>query len=213
MTTTAMQQAIQTAHSWYANMSTEDVNLYLDELSAQGHSYDKARFTTDIPSRSITTKKYRMVVPTYVDVHEEVRALKNQRKELMVDYIHVVNELVFGDRKDVVMNERYEMLAKRLTDIQRELLTFQQYSSLDPDSEVAMIHPPQIMINANAKKNKKNNDGSQALKGGSAIPVGHIDEEALPASTASAAKIAPPQFVSLKRKVKSLLKSKFTEKI
>lgn len=185
-----MQQAIQKANEWTQNLNSEDVRVYLDELSGNSITFpdDPAKM------RSVRTKHYRITMPVYVDIEQEIYKLKQEQKSLFEDYIFVVNELIFGKRNDVIMNERYEVLAKRLTSIQQNLLTYQQYSKLNPESRNAMIHPPQITRISKAKRK------DQVLKGGDpglvpsiVIPVTHFD-------------------VNVKNKVKTLLQSKYAGK-
>jgi len=181
-----MQQSIQKAQLWYQNLTSDDVKIYLDELSAISTA-------NAISSRAIRTNRYKIEMPTYVDIEEESSALKKEQKKLILDYIYVVNELVFGDRNDVTMNERYELLAKRLTDIQHELSTYQHYIHLDPDNDVAMIHPPQI----NRIIKKKKREGEVLKGGGIATFITNDTPKASP----------PPYNRNIKDKVKRLLKS------
>jgi hypothetical protein len=183
-----MQKAIEKAHEWQQNLQSPEYKAFLDELSA--HGYPATMSTT---TRTIRTKQYNMVMPTFLDVNEKIKALKLERNELILDYTFVTKQLVFGDRDDVETNEKYGMLAKRLTDIQIDILTLEKYSSLVSEVsavQLAMIHPPQ-MIPINNKKNKT----TGPLKGGADSTI-----------------ILSPSQREV-AKVKQLLKSNFGKKI
>lgn len=135
-----MQKAIEKAHEWQQNLQSQEYTAFLDELSAHGNPA-----TMSAATRTIQTKHYNMVLPTFLDVNDKIKALKFERDELILDYAFVTNQLIFGDRDDVEANEKYGMLAKRLTDIQIDILTLENYSSLVSDVQLAMIHPPQMI--------------------------------------------------------------------
>lgn len=176
-----MQKAIEKAHEWQQNIQSPDYQAFLNELSAHGHSAVMTPAT-----RTVRTNQYTMVLPTFLDVRDKMKELKLERNELLLDYTFVTKQLVYGDHKDVQANEKYAMLAKRLTDIKNDIMTLEKYSALVSGGEVAMIHPPQMLLTGKPKKGR-------ALKGG-AIDV-----------------IIPPDSVLVK--VKQLLKTNFGKKI
>jgi hypothetical protein len=190
-----MQQAIQKAHEWSQNLHSEDVAIYLDELSG-----NNITFAEDASMRSVTTNQYKIMLPTYVNIDEEIARLKLEQNEILTDYIFVVNELIYGNRNDVVMNERYELLAKQLTRIQQELLNFQQYLKLDPESRNIMIHPPQLTRIAQKRHARQK---GRVHKGGAAVPQTQPESHSLPSANIQD---------SVKSKVKTLLKLNYTGK-
>ena len=181
-----MQKAIEKVNEWQQNMQSPEYQAFLDELSAHGHSAVMTPAT-----RTVRTNQYTMVLPTFLDVTNKMKELKLERNELLLDYTFVIKQSVFGDRNDVEANEKYEMLAKRLTDIKNDIITLERYSALVGGGELAMIHPPQMLLINKAKKGR-------SLKGG-AIDV-----------------IIPPHIPSVAEsvlvKVKQLLKTNFGKK-
>jgi hypothetical protein len=204
-----MQHAIQKAHEWTQNMNSEDVKIYLDELSG-----NNITFAEDVSMRSVKTKQYKIILPVYVNIEEETTKLKQEQKDLLSDYIYVINELIFGERNDIIMNERYELLAKRLTQIQQDLLTYQQYANLNPESRNAMIHPPQITkISRNSSTTKKK---GHVLKGGD--PGGPRESIVTTSPTPQVEPLVTKPLAqrvikhNVKDKVKTLLQSKYVGK-
>ncbi len=202
-----MQQAIQKAHEWTQNLNSQDVKIYLDELSGNSLTF------SEDPSRmrSVKTKHFKIILPVYVDVEQEIGKLKQAQMNLLTDYVYVVNELTFGNRDDVIMKERYEVLAKRLSRIQHNLLAYQQYSNLNPGHRNAMIHPPHIT------KISKPQRKSKVHKGGGNHGIADRSINLLPPQLGlefgSADTQKEKQVNDIKAKVKSLLRSKYAEKI
>lgn len=178
-----MQKAIEKANEWQQNIQSIEYQSFLNELSAHGHSAVMTPAT-----RTVRTKQYTMVLPTFVDVRDKINELKLERNELLLDYTFVTKQLVYGDQNDVEANEKYTLLAKRLTDIKNDIMTLEKYGG-----ELAMIHPPQMTLVDKPRKGR-------SLKGG-----GIADDIILPH--------IPSISDSVLDKVKQLLKSNFGKKI
>lgn len=187
-----MQAALQKAHEMVANLSSDAYKTYLSEMAARGSSA-----ITDVASRTFKTTAYDIVLPKYIDIERELKQLQQDRRDMLMEYIHISNRLVFEDKNDVNLQESYAVIANRLTGIQHKIVTIERYLELVNEASskeivvFAMESLPYMEAKKRAQTKKKPlvKKGEKPMRGGASVPMQLID------------------------RVKLLLKGKFGEKI
>lgn len=180
-----MQGALQKAHEMVANLSSDIYKSYLSELAARG-----ATATTDVPSRTVKTSAFDIVLPQYITVDQRLKELQQERRDMLLEYMHICNRLVFEDKNDVNLQESYAVIANRLTGVQQKIVTIERYMQLISDDNddivvYAMETLPYMQSNKRAPPKRKVNKPM----GGGGLSFELID------------------------RVKTILKTQFAEKI